>query len=228
MFQPTVSFNTYAQEANNTITTPKFDITSSQSKRSGYFGFDYKYQYETTIPGIYYNATQHRFSGNIIPAWSSTTIGTSDDHWSNIYCDNLNGSSAPSSDKKLKYDINYDISKYDSIFDNLKPTTFRYKNGSVARVHLGFIAQDLEQSVFDAGMTRQDMAAIVVDGKGFDKYEDEILDESKAEYRIRYHELHALEVRQIQMLKQRVAELEELVNKLVDEKSTKKKTKKED
>lgn len=98
----------------------------------------------------------------------------------------------------------------------------------MARTHLGLIAQDVEESVFKAGMTRQDMAAIVIDGKGFDKYEDEITDEENTEYSIRYHELHALEIRQIQMLKQRVAELEELVNKLVDEKTTKKKNKKED
>ena len=51
------------------------------------------------------------------------------------------------SDIRLKKEVNYDISSFDKIFDELKPATFKYIDGRSGRKHLGLIAQDLKNTL---------------------------------------------------------------------------------
>lgn len=115
---------------------------------------------------------------------------------------NLNSSTTITSDKNAKHNIEEMDDRYSSLFDNLKPVRFKYNDGTSDRYHTGFIAQDIQQSLKDTDMSEKEFAALCGNeetGMG-----------------VRYSELHALEVKEIQDLKARVKELEALVEKLLN------------
>ena len=60
---------------------------------------------------------------------------------------------------------------------------------------MGLIAQDMEQALFDAGLTTQECAALCYswDAEG-----------NKFDYGIRYEELIALLIREVQLLKKKI------------------------
>ena len=157
---------------------------------------------ESSAQGINYSLA------NLVPD-GTYNLGDEGHHWNDIYIDNINGTAAPStaSDRKLKNTIEYDISKYDAVFDNLKPVSYKYNNSTSDRTHLGFIAQDVQEAIQQAGLTDKDYAIVTIDGAGFDAKQGTVIDEETATYYIRYPQLHALEIRQIQLLKQEVKEL---------------------
>lgn len=168
-----------------------------------------------TGKGINYSYT------DLLPDGTSGTysLGDSTHHWKQIYIDGVNGASATStdSDRKLKNTIEYDISKYDAVFDNLKPVSYKYNNSNSGRTHLGLIAQDVQEAIQQAGLTDKDYSIVTIDGPGFDIAQGIVVDEAETTYRIRYPQLHALEIRQIQLLKHEIkrlkAEIEELKSK---------------
>ena len=65
------------------------------------------------------------------------------------------------------------------------------------RLHIGLIAQDVEQALLDSGISTSDFA-------GFIQIEDS--------YALRYGEFIGLLIQQVQQLKARVAELENNMN----------------
>jgi hypothetical protein len=87
-------------------------------------------------------------------------------------------------------------SNFDKMFDNLKPVSYQLINGSSNRRHTGFIAQQVVQSLQDAGIDTKDFAGVCIP-KDENTY-----------YSLRYEEFIALCVDQIQKLKKRVGELE--------------------
>lgn len=98
--------------------------------------------------------------GALLPHLSEIyNLGDSGHKWNNCYCNNIYGSVATSSDRNLKNTITELTDKHEQLFDNLKPVTFKYNEGSSNRTHLGLIAQDLKQSIESAGLTTQDIAA---------------------------------------------------------------------
>lgn len=74
---------------------------------------------------------------------------------------NASGEISIRSDARVKNSISYNLDKYDEFFMALKPTRFKYNDGASGRLHLGFIAQDVEQAMLDAGLTARDLAALV-------------------------------------------------------------------
>ena len=108
-----------------------------------------------------------------------------------------------SSDLRIKNTISYNLDKYDAFFMALKPTRFKYNNGVSGRLHLGFIAQDVEQAMLDAGLTSMDLAALIKDPV------QEVTDDgiSDFHYSIRYGEFIALNTHMIQKLYHMVSEL---------------------
>ena len=113
------------------------------------------------------------------------------------------------SDRELKHDIEYDLEAYDVIFDNLKPSRFKYNDGTSGRYHTALIAQDVKEAILAAGLTTQDFAGYC-EVPIYEKDEDGNSTENITGYTcaLRYDEFMALAIRQIQMLKARVAELE--------------------
>lgn len=68
------------------------------------------------------------------------------------------------SDRNAKEDIREDGEKYLTLFDRLRPASFRLKGRT--RRHLGFIAQDVEEAMNVAGIGSNDFAGLVIDKEG--------------------------------------------------------------
>ena len=124
------------------------------------------------------------------------SLGFSDYRWSVLYAQT---GTISTSDREKKTEISYALERYDALFEKLRPASYRLKDGTSGRTHTGLIAQDVEQALTSCGLTGQDLAAFVKTprtGGG-------------ADYGLRYEELTALCIRQIQRLQARVRKLEE-------------------
>lgn len=154
--------------------------------------------------GAYVNvATNVVFGSNIQPGGDGAySCGTASSRWSQLYATTP---SISTSDRREKTDINYDVSAYDAIFDALKPASFKYKDGTSGRTHTGFISQDIEDVLGPSGLTSTDFATFIK--SPLEDKEGHII-EGEYRYGVRYEELIALCVAQIQALKKRVSELE--------------------
>ena len=109
-----------------------------------------------------------------------------------------------SSDRNVKKEIDYDLSKYRQFLLDLKPCRYKFKNGQSDRFHTGMIAQDMEQSLADNGIDSKEFA-------GWCKME--ILDDDgqptgNYTYGIRYDDIVPLNTMLIQELVRRVDDLE--------------------
>ncbi len=109
-------------------------------------------------------------------------------------------SSGTSSDRNKKNSIEHLDEKYSALFYNLEPVRFKFNNGTSNRYHTGFIAQDVEEAVIKSGLKGSDFAAVC-------KFDDP--NKKETEWILRYEELIALCVNEIQRLNKRVKELEE-------------------
>lgn len=110
-----------------------------------------------------------------------------------------------SSDRRVKNSISYEMDKYDTFFEKLKPSFYKYNNGQSGRFHVGFIAQDVEEAIAEGGMTNQDFAGLVQL-----KEKAEMLGGYEDQYYLRYENFIALNTHMIQKLMKRVEELERL------------------
>jgi len=111
-------------------------------------------------------------------------------------------SGATISDRNKKHDIEALPERYNTLFDNLSPSIFKYDDGTSGRTHVGFIAQDVENAILDSSLTTQDFA-------GFIRAEHlNSQNQTETSCFLRYEEFIALNTWQIQNLKKRVAELE--------------------
>ena len=149
---------------------------------------------------IYWDSTSNK---NIIPNSSNAiSLGTSSRQYKNIYGQNIyvNGT-AVTSDKNLKEDIKDLEEKHLAFFRCLRPVQFKYKDGESGRTHTGFIAQEVEDAIHEAGMTNQDMAVVVID------------QESGRHY-LRYEEIIAVQTQVIQNMQKKVDSLEARLAKL--------------
>ena len=63
-----------------------------------------------------------------------------------------NGTIIYDSDRNVKNSIDYDLSRYRQFLLDLKPCRFKYNEGESGRYHIGMIAQDVEQSLYDNGI----------------------------------------------------------------------------
>ena len=84
------------------------------------------------------------------------------------------------------------------MFDNLRPVTYKYNNGTSNRLHTGFIAQEVQEALDKANINSKDFAGLVI----FDR------DTENELWTLRYEEFIALNTAEIQKLKTRIAELE--------------------
>lgn len=139
--------------------------------------------------------------GDLFPnSDNSYSCGQSGFRWSVVYA----GTSAIStSDREKKKDISYDMSAYEELFDRLKPTPYKFIDGTSGRTHTGFISQDIEESLAECGLTSTDFAAFVKSPN-----------ETGYDYALRYEEFIALNTWQIQKLKEENAELKARLDRL--------------
>ena len=142
-------------------------------------------------------------SHNLIPNTTNyLSLGTSSKQYKNVYGQNLyvNGT-AVTSDKSLKKDIKELEEKHLTFFRCLRPVQFKYKDGASGRTHTGFIAQEVEDALHEAGMTNQDMAVVVKDPES-------------GQYYLRYEEIIAVQAQVIQNMQKKVDSLEARIARL--------------
>lgn len=108
-----------------------------------------------------------------------------------------------SSDRNVKHDIEYDLGRYRQFLLDLKPCRFKYDNGRSGRFHVGLIAQDMERSLVDNGLTAMDFS-----GWCQMPIRDEEGHITGYTYGIRYDSLIPLNTMMIQELERRVTALE--------------------
>lgn len=133
---------------------------------------------------------------SIVPASNgSMYVGTSYRYWAGMYSET---GVIETSDRNKKKDFEYGLDKLDGVFDDLKPSSYRFVNGTSGRRHSGFSAQDVRDNLKKHGISTQDFAGYV-EGVG---------ENGEITYGLRYSEFIALLVEQVQKLKARVAQLE--------------------
>lgn len=127
-------------------------------------------------------------------------LGSSSRQFSKVYAQNvyINGTAVSTSDKRKKKFIKKLAGKYLELFKKLRPVTFKYKNGTSGRAHVGFIAQEVEQAMKECGITNEEFGGLVIQDNG--------------EYGLRYEEFVALQTAAVQDLQKKVEELERRVN----------------
>lgn len=139
------------------------------------------------------SGSRFSFTTDIMPnANNGASLGTSGFRWNDIWATNSN---IQSSDRNIKKDIQYGLEEYDALFDAIKPVTFRYIDGTSGRTHMGIIAQDLEESLNELGISTQDCAAFV-------KAESDNPDLPGYDYAVRYGEFIPLLIYQVQKIKE--------------------------
>lgn len=95
------------------------------------------------------------------------------------------------SDRNKKEAVLEDIDRYLSLFERLRPVSFRLKDRT--RRHLGFIAQDVENSMREAGIDSEDFAGLVIDDVG--------------DYGLRYEEFIPILVAKVQQQDAQIKEI---------------------
>ena len=150
-------------------------------------------------------------SVNMTPLGNNgATLGEDKIRWADIFATN---SSITSSDAKLKTDINYDLDQFDALFDSLRPASYKFIDGTSGRTHMGMIAQDIESTLNELGISTLDFAAFIKSPtKNEETGEDEFI------YGLRYGEFISLIIYQVQKMKQefksKVKELEDRLSLL--------------
>lgn len=128
-------------------------------------------------------------SGNLYGTWYGTS-GT-----------------AIASDSNVKNSIETLDDRYSAFFDNLNPIRYKYNDGTSDRYHTGFIAQEVKEAIEDASLATSEVAAYI---ETQEKTEDD--GETVTKCYIRYSELIALCVNEIQKLKARIDNIEKSVS----------------
>lgn len=123
------------------------------------------------------------------------------------------------SDERLKKDFET-LDEWDKFFDLLEPCSFKMKNGSSGRNHIGFKAQQVEQALIHGGLTSNDFAGFVkMKHISNDESVDDLVYESAGiqdgddEYGLIYTEFIAINTYEIQKLKKELMEIKELIGK---------------
>lgn len=124
---------------------------------------------------------------------SLCNLGSTYRRWDNTY---LRHNPDVSSDANVKHDIDVIDDKYDVMFDNLRPTQFMYNGGD--RIHLGLIAQEVEEAMQAAGIDNTEFGGFCKDST-----------EDGDIYGLRYGEFIGLLIKEVQTLKKRVNQLEQ-------------------
>lgn len=142
-----------------------------------------------------------RITGDLMPSRSqSYNCGVAGAVWNNIYARN---SVIQTSDLRVKKDVEYGLEPFTQLFDELKPISFLFTDGSSGRRHLGLGAQDVEHSMEQLGIDSQDFAGFI---KSPRRGDDGKTIEGEYDYALRYGEFIPLLIEQVQMIKKKLKE----------------------
>lgn len=105
---------------------------------------------------------------------------------------------AISSDRRVKTDIDYDLSKYKELLLKLSPARFKLVDSPDGLYHTGYIAQDLEKVMQDIGMSLEDFAGLAY-----------VYTDKEKHYYIRYGEFIAIVAALLQEIDKRLKVVED-------------------
>ena len=141
-------------------------------------------------------------------ASGSIDCGSTSYHWDNIYADN---GEIQTSDRNEKTNIHDMTQSYaDALIDGAVPKTYQMINGTSGRTHNGMIAQDLEEQLYQMGLTTQDFAGFVK----YEKEDDKGSPTGQYGYGIRYMEYIPAIIKYCQGLKKILQEKDETICRL--------------
>ena len=188
--------NTYLKQSDATSTyLKKTDATNTYLKQSD-------------ATSTYLEKKSLAWSGrNLYPSnyYARESLGMNGYPFSSVYADNFYGTVNSSSDRRVKKAIKTLGRKWLDFFYRLRPTSFKYKDGTSDRTHTGFIAQEVEAAANEVGIDTKDIATIVVDdGRYYLRYEELIAVQTLA-----IHDLKA----QVDDLTARIHDLERTIYK---------------
>jgi hypothetical protein len=167
----------------------------------------------TTFIQLHGSPAQITILGAFIPSKDNyMELGDEDHRWIGVYSVNCYITNCNcKSDKKQKNSIEYNLEKYEDFFFKLKPTQFKFNEGTGDRYHTGFISQDVGDAIVESGLSTQDFAAFVKAPK-----ENFTLDadDQDCDYYLRYNEFIALNTHMIQKLYTKIDELENKIQQL--------------
>ncbi len=171
---------------------------------------------QTTHAGSYFmDGESFRPANNVV------NLGTSSARWKTVYAST---GSIQTSDKNCKKDIKEINDKYLEFFEKIKPVSYKFIDGTSDRIHIGFIAQEIEESMNEAGLTTLDFAGFCKDVKteeyqiSKDNFKTRPVYNEKGEleynYSLRYDEFIALNTAMIQKQQKIIKDLEKRLSKL--------------
>ena len=162
---------------------------------------------------------------DLLPGFSSesqsSNLGSSNQKWNKLFVNDTDATSlametsANVSDMRLKFtEPSSHLLKILSIYNGLRPVAYKYKNlqenENHSRIHVGFIAQEVENEILKAGLTNEDFAAVQIA-----QLEEPIPGcEDGKKYYLNYNEFHGLHVLKNQEQDSRIQELENKVQAL--------------
>lgn len=136
------------------------------------------------------------FNGAEFYSNSTATLGTSTYKWGQGYA---TASTFLTSDMNEKNSIEDLPEKYLDLFDRLRPVRFKFNDGTSDRYHVGFIAQEVEES----------MTAAEIDSQEFGGFGKDIHEETGQDiYMLRYAEFVGILAAKLQDVDKRVKFLE--------------------
>lgn len=154
-------------------------------------------------------------------------LGESWTRWSTIFSTN---GAIHTSDRNKKENIETLSDKYEMLFNDLKPVSFKLKSTEETthnRKHIGFISQDIEESMNNIGLSALDFGGFCKDVRKKENEETkefvEVLDENGEpiyDYSLRYSEFIALNTHMIQKQQKEIESLKEENNKLKEDFNT--------
>lgn len=149
------------------------------------------------------------FDASVAPANdNSFSLGVLDRRWTQVYATK---GTINTSDRREKKDIEYNMDKYSDFFLDLKPTQYKFVHNNSNRYHIGFISQDIEESLNKHGLLSTDFAGFVKSPVR-DEKDASIINDYK--YGLRYSEFIALNTYMIQKLYIKINELETKITQL--------------
>lgn len=129
-----------------------------------------------------------------------------------------------SSDRSIKKNIETLDERYEQLFMKLVPVRYMMKLKGSDRYHTGFIAQDIEESMTEVGLSSLDFAGFCKDRKqqitkdefGHEIFRDKVLEdgEDPYEYALRYADFVSLNTHMIQKSITRITSQQKEINDL--------------
>ena len=137
-----------------------------------YFGDD-GYIYCSGGQALYMAASKESIYSAYLGVWDNSwtfcpnndahlRLGSPNCKWGNIYSSNATIST---SDRNLKKEIQPLTDKHLKFFTMLQPVSFQFIDGTSGRTHIGFISQDVEDTMTVCGLTDLDFAGFCKDQK---------------------------------------------------------------